>query len=235
MKRYLSAALAALILVAATLPAPTLARDVVTQSRQSQAEMTPALALDMLKAGNKRFVSGQSLVRDYRAQVKQTGAGQYPFATVLSCIDSRTAPEIIFDQGLGDVFSPRIAANFVNDDILGSMEFASKLAGARLIVVLGHTECGAIKGACDGAQLGNLTQMLAKVQPAVNAISDDGSARNSSNAAFVQQVAEMNVRMTVQQIKERSPVLREMVESGEIRIVGAMYDVKTGKVEFYDE
>lgn len=234
MKRILIGALTGLVIATAGIPSTTLAREAVTQTRQSQATITPDLALKILKAGNKRFTSGHSLVRNYRAQVKQTGAGQYPFATVLSCIDSRTAPEILFDQGIGDIFAPRIAANFVNDDILGSMEFASKVAGSRLIVVLGHTECGAIKGACDKVQLGNLTQMLEKVQPAVDAVPDDGLPRTSANASFVQKVADTNVRLTAEQILSRSPVLREMVEHGELRIVRAMYDVATGKVDFYE-
>lgn len=206
----------------------------VTQTKQSQAAITPQIALDMMKAGNERFVAAKSLRRDYRAQVRATSAGQYPFATVLGCIDSRAAPELVFDQGIGDLFAPRIAGNFVNDDILGSMEFAAKVAGSRLIVVLGHTQCGAIKGACDGAKLGNLTQMLEKLQPAVDGVPDDGSPRNSKNASFVQKVADHNVQLTVEEIKRRSAVLREMAEKGEIMIVGAMYDIATGKVQFLD-
>lgn len=206
----------------------------VTQTKQSQAAITPQIALDMIKAGNQRFVAGRSLHRNYLSQVRATAAGQYPFATVLGCIDSRAAPEIVFDQGIGDLFAPRIAGNFVNDDILGSMEFAAKVAGSRLIVVLGHTHCGAIKGACDGAKLGNLTQMLEKLQPAVDDVPDDGTPRNSKNASFVQKVADHNVKLTVEEIKRRSPVLREMAEKGEIMIVGAMYDIDTGKVQFLD-
>lgn len=226
-----------LSLAAFLLAAPAheaVAREVVTQSKETQSAITPKMAFDMLKAGNERFVNGQSLRRDYRVQVHKTGKGQYPFATVLSCIDSRAAPELVFDQGIGDLFSPRIAGNFVNDDILGSMEFASKVAGSRLIVVLGHTECGAVKGACDHAELGNLTQMLEKLRPAVDAVPDDGTPRNSKNGSFVQKVADMNVGMTVEEIKRRSPVLKEMVDKGELMIVGAMYDVGTGVVTFFD-
>lgn len=234
MKRML--ALAALGVAILTVgPVPSLqARDVVTQTKSTQGALAPHAALDMLKSGNQRFVDGQSLRRDYRVQVHKTAAGQYPFATVLGCIDSRAAPEVVFDQGIGDIFAPRIAGNFVNDDILGSMEFASKVAGSKLIVVLGHTECGAIKGACDGAKLGNLTQMLAKLQPAVDAVPHDGTPRNSKNASFVKKVTDMNVHLTVEEIKRRSPVLRDMADRGEIKIVGAMYDIGTGKVHFYD-
>ena len=206
----------------------------VTQTKQSQAAITPQIALEMMMAGNARFAAGKSLHRSYRTQVRTTATGQYPFATVLGCIDSRAAPELVFDQGIGDLFAPRIAGNFVNDDILGSMEFAAKVAGSRLIVVLGHTQCGAIKGACDGAKLGNLTQMLEKLQPAVDGVPDDGSPRNSKNAPFVQKVADHNVELTVEEIKRRSSVLREMAEKGEIMIVGAMYDIGTGQVKFLD-
>ena len=233
MKPLLSLAVLALVAVLGG-PAPAaLAREqVATQSRQSQAETTPQAALDLLKAGNERFADGRSLQRDYLAQVRITATGQFPFATVLACIDSRSAPELVFDQGIGDLFSPRIAGNFVNDDILGSMEFAAKLAGSKLIVVLGHTQCGAIKGACDDAALGNLTQMLAKLKPAVDGVTDDGTARNSKNPAFVQRVTDLNVQLTVDEIRRRSPVLAEMEQRGEIRIVGAMLDIATGIVTF---
>jgi carbonic anhydrase len=206
----------------------------VAQTKESQAAITPAIALQMLKDGNARFTGGKMIRRDLRKQVQATASGQYPFASVVSCIDSRSSPELVFDQGIGDIFAARIAGNFVNDDILGSLEFASKLAGSRLILVLGHTECGAIKGACDNAQLGNLTTTLAKLKPAVDAVSDDGSARNSKNAAFVQRVAEKNVKLAIEQIRTKSAVLREMEEKREIAIVGAMLDIGTGKVTFYD-
>ena len=168
-------------------------------------------------------------------QVKQTSTGQYPFATVLSCIDSRVSSELIFDQGIGDIFSVRIAGNFVNEDILGSMEFACKLAGTKLVVVLGHTACGAVKGACDHARLGNLTALINKIEPAVEAVTEptDESQRNSSNIDFVNEVAKKNVYMTIDNIRESSQVLKEMEDAGEIEIVGGMYDIKTGEVIFY--
>jgi carbonic anhydrase len=203
-------------------------------TREAQAAITPANALDMLKQGNDRFVSGKSIERDFLAQVKQTSKGQFPFAAVVSCLDSRIPPAIVFDRGIGDLFVARVAGNFVNDDILGSLEFATKLAGAKLIVVMGHTECGAVKGACDAAQLGLLTATLANINPAVKAVQGDYTPRNSQNAEFVQAVAEMNVQLTMQTLRDRSVVLREMIDKGEIELVGAMYDVSSGSVIFYD-
>lgn len=208
---------------------------IVAQTRDTQAAITPAIALQMLKDGNTRFTGGKMAKRDLMKQVKATGSGQHPFATIVSCMDSRAAPELVFDQGIGDIFSPRIAGNFANDDIIGSLEYGSRVAGAKLIVVLGHTDCGAVKGACDGVQLGNLTGALAKIKPAVDAVPNDGSPRNSKNYAFVQKVADMNVRLAVKQIREKSPILREMIDKGEVGLVGAMLDVKTGKVTFYDK
>ena len=203
-------------------------------TREAQAAITPAKALEMLKHGNKRFVSGKSTERDFLAQVKQTSKGQFPFAAVVSCLDSRIPPAIVFDRGIGDLFVARVAGNFVNDDILGSLEFATRLAGAKLIVVMGHTECGAVKGACDAAQLGLLTATLANINPAVKAVQGDFNPRSSQNAEFVQAVAEMNVQLTMQTLRDRSVVLREMIDKGEIGLVGAMYDVSSGKVVFYD-
>ena len=200
---------------------------------ETQAMITPEKAMEMLKAGNARFVASTPLKRDLNQQVDQTAGGQYPFAVVLSCIDSRIPTEIVFDQGIGDIFNARIAGNFVNEDILGSMEFACKLAGASLIVVMGHTACGAVKGACDKAQLGNLTGLLNKITPAVDATSTaPGEERNSKNSSFVNRVATKNVEMTMQDIKDKSQVLAEMLSKKEIGLVGAMYDVSTGKVEF---
>jgi carbonic anhydrase len=203
-------------------------------TREAQAAITPTRALEMLKQGNERFVSGKSIERDFLAQVKQTAKGQFPFAAVVSCLDSRIPPAIVFDRGIGDLFVARIAGNFVNDDILGSLEFATKLAGAKLIVVMGHTECGAVKGACDAAQLGLLTTTLANINPAVKAVQGDYNPKSSQNAKFVQAVAEMNVQLTMQKLRDRSVVLREMIDKGEIGLVGAMYDVSSGKVIFYE-
>ena len=205
-------------------------------TRETQSTMTPEKALQYLKEGNQRFQNNLKANRNLLEQVNDTSEGQFPFATILSCIDSRVSAELVFDQGLGDIFSVRIAGNFVNVDILGSMEFASKLAGTKLIVVLGHTSCGAVKGACDDAKLGNLTAMLSKIKPAVNAISEpkDQSLRNSKNAEFVDKVSEKNVLLTIERIFQESEVLAEMQKNGEIMIVGAMYDVNTGEVNFYN-
>lgn len=205
------------------------------QTQETQAAMTPESSLIALKEGNQRFQDNNKASRDLNEQVRDTSTGQYPYATILSCIDSRVSSELIFDQGIGDIFSARVAGNFVNEDILGSMEFACKLAGTKVIVVLGHTACGAVKGACDDAKLGNLTAMLSKIKPAVNAVTspEDASLRNSKNIEFVNNVAEKNVYLTIDKIREDSPVLAEMEANGEIKIVGAMYDINTGAVDFY--
>lgn len=197
--------------------------------------MTAASALKELKDGNQRFVQKKQLSRDLMQQVSETSTGQFPFATVLSCIDSRVSSELIFDQGIGDIFSVRIAGNFVNEDILGSMEFASKLAGTKLVLVLGHTACGAVKGACDHARLGNLTALINKIEPAVDAVKEPAneSMRNSSNIDFVNDVAEVNVKMTIDNIRAQSQVLKEMEDAGEIQILGGMYDINTGEVHIY--
>lgn len=206
------------------------------QTKETQTAITPDTSLQILKEGNERFQKDLKVNRSLIAQVSDTSTGQYPFATILSCIDSRVSSELIFDQGIGDVFSVRIAGNFVNEDILGSMEFACKLAGTKVIVVLGHTSCGAVKGACDDAKLGNLTSMLAKIKPAVNAVAEpkDASLRNSSNIEFVNDVAKKNVQLTIDRIIKESPVLAEMQKEGAIKIVGAMYNIKDGSVEFYN-
>lgn len=204
------------------------------QTKASQDAISPAKALELLKEGNQRFTAKQQVERDLNLQVEQTSTGQFPFATVLSCIDSRVPAELVFDQGIGDIFSVRIAGNFVNADILGSMEFASKLAGTKLILVLGHTACGAVKGACDHAELGNLTGMLDNIAPAVDAIVEPTAAaeRTSANIDFVNSVGTKNVELTIDRIREESPVLAEMEQTGEIQIVGGMYDIATGKVNF---
>ena len=205
-------------------------------TKSTQALMTPKKALQSLKEGNERFQNRKREERNLIEQVKDTSEGQYPFATVLSCIDSRVSAELIFDQGIGDIFSIRIAGNFVNTDILGSMEFACKLAGTRLIVVLGHTSCGAVKGACDDAKLGNLTSMLAKIKPAVDSTTmpSDINIRNSSNISFVNDVAVKNVELNIQNILNSSEVISEMVNNGEVKIIGAMYDVSSGAVNFFE-
>jgi len=207
----------------------------VAQTKESQAELTPQSALTALMEGNKRFLDQSPAERSIIEQVKATATGQFPFACVLSCIDSRVPVEMVFDQGVGDLFSARIAGNFVNDDILGSMEFACKLAGSKVIMVLGHTSCGGVKGACDGAELGLLTQMLDKIKPAVDAIKTaPGTDRSSKNKDFVNEVAAENVRMNVKAITQRSTVLRELVEFGDLIVVGAMYDVTSGTVTRVD-
>lgn len=206
-----------------------------TLNKELQQQITPGMALNILKEGNKRFVNNLKVNRNLLQQVNETTDGQWPFAVILSCIDSRTSAELIFDQGLGDIFSVRIAGNIVNDDILGSMEFACKLAGSKFIVVLGHTKCGAVKGACDGAKMGNLTTLLSKLEPAVNEEDATTENRTSSNPRFVENVAEINVRRNVHEVLDRSTILRQMVEEGQIGIIGAMYDVSTGVVEFYDD
>ena len=206
---------------------------VPAMTKRAQAATTPDKALQMLKEGNTRFVSGRMHQRDLMAQVKATASGQYPFAVVIGCIDSRVPPELVFDQGIGDIFSPRIAGNFVNTDIIGSSEFATRLAGAKLILVLGHTECGAVKGACDNAQLGNLTHTLSNIMPAVYSVTNVPGARNSKNAAFVQKVAEANVRLSVEALTDRSGVLQDLVAKGNLKVAGAMHDIATGRVTFY--
>ncbi|MEN8817239.1 MAG: carbonic anhydrase family protein [Nonlabens sp.] len=204
-------------------------------TKESQSTMTPKKAVAFLQEGNERFQNNLKANRNLLQQINDTRDGQFPFATILSCIDSRVSAELVFDQGLGDIFSVRIAGNFVNEDILGSMEFACKLAGTKLIVVLGHTSCGAIKGACDHARLGNLTKLIEKIEPAVYAVEEpkDEAVRNSKNLEFVDAVSAKNVELTIQRIRRESPVLKELEDDGEIKIVGAMYDISNGAVEFY--
>jgi carbonic anhydrase len=206
----------------------------ITQTKETQAALNPNTAWELLKEGNKRFVEQNMANRNLLTQVAETTTGQYPFATILSCIDSRVSAELIFDQGVGDIFSARVAGNIVNPDILGSMEFACKLAGTKIIVVLGHTSCGAVKGACDDAKMGNLTELLSKIRPAVAAVSEpvDESQRTSKNLGFVNAVAEKNVKMTIDNIRKQSPVLKEMEDNGEILVVGGMYDISNGKVNY---
>ncbi len=204
-----------------------------TLTKEIQTSFTPEKAIEILKMGNERFVNNLKANRNLLQQVNETSDGQHPFAVILSCIDSRTSAELIFDQGLGDIFSIRIAGNILNEDILGSMEFACKIAGAKAAVVLGHSKCGAIKGACDNVEMGNLTALLTKIRPAVDDELIIKENRNSSNAEFVEKVAVINVKRTVKAIMERSPILNEMIKTGELDLIGAMYDVETGVVTFY--
>ena len=205
----------------------------VTITKDMQALISPLLALGYLKDGNKRFTEGKSLSRDFLKQVKETSSAQYPYATVLSCMDSRTPSEIVFDQGLGDIFNIRIAGNIADDDIIGSMEYGSKVVGAKLILVMGHTDCGAIKGAIDDVQLGNLTGLLEKIKPAIKAVETDGE-RNSANKIFVEMVTKENVNRAIKLIRDKSPILKEMEDNGEIKIIGGMYNTSTGEVEFFE-
>lgn len=205
-------------------PAPT--------TKAQQAAITPAQALEKLAAGNARFVAGKTLKRQWPQQRTATAAGQYPFAVVLSCIDSRASSEIIFDQGFGDIFNARVAGNVLDDEILGSLEFATKIAGAKLIAVVGHSHCGAVKGACSGAQLGHLTGLLAHIQPAVDEAKAKLPGVAVSDSKFIEQVAELNVQLVQQQIRAQSPVLRELIDSGQVALVSGIYDLDSGKVQF---
>lgn len=205
-----------------------------THTKESQASITPDTALQFLKEGNQRFQSNLKANRDLLQQVNETRDGQFPFATILSCIDSRVSAELVFDQGLGDIFSIRIAGNFINEDILGSMEFACKVAGSKLIVVLGHTGCGAVKGVCDNVSMGNLTTVMAKLRPALDDTDELTGDRSSGNATFVNNVAETNVRLTMEGITQRSTILRDLLNDTSIGLVGGMYDVNTGEVSFLE-
>ena len=205
-------------------------------SRESQSNLSPDKALEYLKEGNLRFVNNLRANRDLLSQVNATRDGQYPFATVLSCMDSRTSVELIFDQGLGDIFSIRIAGNVLNPDVIGSMEFGTKLAGSKIVVILGHTQCGAIKGACEDVRLGSLTQLLDKIKPAIDGETiTPAENRNGKNADFVKNVTENNVRHVIKQLTAESPAIAELVDSGAIKIVGGVYHVETGEVSFMGE
>ena len=206
-----------------------------TLTKEMQTAISPTMALELLKDGNKRFVNNLKINRNLLQQANETSDGQHPFAVILSCIDSRTSAELIFDQGLGDVFSVRIAGNIINEDILGSMEFGCKLAGSKIIVVLGHTKCGAVKGACDHVEMGNLTALLTKIRPAVDDEQTTVENRNSGNSEFVEKVATINVKRAIKSIIQRSTILKEMIENGEIGIVGGTHDISTGQVAFFDE
>lgn len=206
-----------------------------TVTKEIQSAITPSMALTLLNEGNKRFLNNLKINRNLLQQANETSDGQNPFAIILSCIDSRTSAELIFDQGLGDIFSVRIAGNIINEDILGSMEFACKVAGSKIIVVLGHTKCGAVKGACDHIEMGNLTALLNKIRPAVDDETLTKENRNSNNSVFVENVSTINVKRTVKSIMQRSTILKEMIESGQIGIVGGTHDISTGEVTFYPD
>ena len=205
-----------------------------TQTKDIQTHLTPKAAFDILREGNRRFVSNLRYNRNLLQQVNDTSDGQFPFAVVLSCIDSRTSAELIFDQGLGDIFSVRIAGNVLNEDILGSMEFACQVAGSKLIVVLGHSRCGAVKGACDHVQMGHLTGLLSKISPAVHAV-EVGRGRSGDAQQFVEHVALENTRQQMRAILDRSPILEHLFDDGRIGIVSAMYSVESGEVTFHDQ
>ena len=202
-------------------------------TKETQASLTPETAFQILKEGNDRFTNNLKVNRNLLQQLNETSKEQYPFAVILSCIDSRTSAELIFDQGFGDLFSIRIAGNIVNEDILGSMEFACKIAGAKIVVVLGHSGCGAIKGACDDIKLGNLTTLIGKLKPAMAHVQEPTANRNSMNLEFVEKVAAANVCLTIANIKHRSEILREMQDNNEIAIVGGMYEIQTGSIKFF--
>ena len=205
-----------------------------TQTKETQNNLTPELAIQILKEGNDRFIKNLKSNRNLLQQVNETSEGQHPFATILSCIDSRTSAELIFDQGLGDIFSIRIAGNILNEDILGSMEFATKVVGTKVIVVLGHTKCGAIVGACNHVEMGNLTTLLNKIQPAIFSEKQTNENRTGSNVAFVNNVTELNVHLTIDRIRRESPIIAELENSGSIKIIGGIYNVENGQVIFFD-
>ena len=205
-----------------------------TQTKDIQTRLTPKMAFDILQDGNRRFVSNLRYNRNLLQQVNDTSDGQFPFAVVLSCIDSRTSAELIFDQGLGDIFSVRIAGNVLNEDILGSMEFACQVAGSKLIVVLGHSRCGAVKGACDHVRMGHLTGLLTKISPAVHVV-ETAHGRSGDSQQFVEHVALENTRQQMRAILDRSPILEHLFNDGKIGMVSAMYSVESGEVTFYDQ
>ncbi len=203
-----------------------------TQTKATQDSLTPKKAYDILVDGNQRFMQNVKAQRNLQDQVMETSSGQYPFAVVLSCIDSRVPVELVFDQGIGDIFSARVAGNIVNEDILGSIEYACKVAGSKIVVVLGHTKCGAVTSACQGVELGNITALLNKIKPAVDMIR---SGNEEMNNEAVEEVSVLNVKLSIDRIRKESPILLEMEKNKEIEIVGALYHVSDGKVEFFKE
>ena len=234
-EHLLPAALALLLVFAGcstTAPTATPQRRDLAAIKAEQAALTPAQVLESLRRGNERFATGKLHTRDMLHDQRVTAAGQYPHAVILSCIDSRAPAEVIFDAGLGDLFNARIAGNIADADLVGSMEFACAVSGAKLVLVMGHTSCGAIKGACDQVELGNLTGLLKRIEPAVMAVQDVPGERNSKNQAFVEAVGEANVSLTVARIRELSPILRDLESAGKIQIAGCIYDLDTGRVRF---
>lgn len=207
----------------------------ITLTKEARDSLTPTQSVELLKKGNERFVNNLKINRNLLQQINDTSEAQNPFAFILSCIDSRTSAELIFDQGLGDIFSCRIAGNILNDDIIGSMEFASQVAGVKLIMVLGHSGCGAIKGACDHVELGKLSGLLHKIDPAIEQESTTKENRNSTNSNFVENVAKINVGLVKDQITKQSETIAKLEKEGQLAIIGGMYNVSTGKVEFYEE
>ncbi len=201
-------------------------------TKEEQEALSPSQVIEILRAGNERFVRSDLTARDHSMQIRESVEAQYPKAIVLSCVDSRVPVEDVFDKGIGDIFVARIAGNFINDDILGSMEFATKVAGAKLILVLGHENCGAIHAAIDGAELGNITNMLKNIQPAVAMSNISEGPRTSANRLLVHEVSENNVRNALEKIVSDSPILKEMLDKGQIDIKGAVYDMDTGVVNF---
>jgi carbonic anhydrase len=223
------------LLLAVAVLAPLVAQQkAAVMTKEMQASVTPDRALQMLKDGNARFVSGRMLHRDYIDKVKLTSEGQYPFAVILGCLDSRQTAEILFDQGIGDIFVARVAGNVLNDDILGSLEFATKVAGAKLIAVVGHSNCGAVKGAVDGVELDHLTGLLRKIKPAVEAAGTPGQKHTSKDLAFVDKVAAENAKLVAEEMRAKSKTLRELIDAGNLKIVNGMYDISTGQVKFLD-
>ena len=203
-------------------------------TREEQDKLTPDEVIKMLKQGNRNFVSDTLTSRDHSMQVRAATNGQYPIAIVLSCVDSRVPVEDVFDRGIGDIFVARVAGNFANTDILGSMEYACKVSGSKLVLVLGHEYCGAIKSAIDGVELGNITPMLENIKPALDHFTEYTGDRTSQNDEYVHMVSEQNVRITIEYIRQNSPILKEMEQKAEIKIVGAMYDMDTAVVSFYE-
>lgn len=203
-------------------------------TQEQQAALTPEDVLTALKKGNNRFLSGDITHRDHSSQVRHAALGQFPKAVILSCVDSRIPVEDVFDRGIGDIFVARVAGNFENTDILGSMEFATKVSGAKLVLVLGHKDCGAVKAAIDGAELGNITEMLTNIQPAIDALADYDGEKTGANKDFVDKVTEQNVLLTVKDIRKSSPIMKDMEDKGQIMIVGALYDMNTGAIQFLD-